>query len=667
MIKNIYRALFLLVGFFICSFPLEASAFMSNRVSLNSEVHLGIGSVQLSAETSRVTKEVSLHSQEIYSLGEFYLQNSGSLEGKLSYQISGIPVEWREQICISLYEMTGDGKENKIADLSETGAFQFLKENRGIEPGETRHFKLYIQLQERLNQPLSSDIAAAFILTQKNAVYPESMFYAKAELPVIRVVLEEEQAAADWPTANDDRWITHPESGIRYWSTLNEIMYFSETEDGMSIRNLDDLAVYYEVPPHVSEVTFAASFIDAPFVVKQEVRDQKKGRYKVTISLNEKNKKENENKSEYLIDYYTVKTAYKKSGKNTASSPLVLTGKLRAKRLYISTDAIDYSTNPIITSRDIHLPDEPQYLTLHYLVDYHNRYSALKDADLEYSEITIEVGTDAERVEANVQTDENRIQLKSREHALELSVPLQIALKGTAGETIVLKRNIQLLKTDPAHSWPAVSWESLDGKGTLINKTQWQPQPDSPSDFFPVLFFKSNHYIGFDFEFINGRETMNGLTIRDKIYHPNGKMLMIVFEQEKKGDGVLYNLKHNGVTLNWSQWLEPPTHPSAFRYPESDPAVSQQEEAKEEESEQKNGDEENNPTDKEQEWAENEEPVQEKTVPLLEEEHSNNPIVPFEEHSFQNSTHEEDLLDDFWESNGQTAVSPEEMETVSES
>src|SRR5699024_10285332 len=98
------------------------------------------------------------------------------------------------------------------------------------------------------------DITVTFLLVQINASEPkETMFCDKV---TFKHILKLKAKAAEtptpsepnyWPSADDKNWKWNGEARYND-SQFQDVMYFSETESGEKVHNLNDFVLYIELP-----------------------------------------------------------------------------------------------------------------------------------------------------------------------------------------------------------------------------------------------------------------------------------------------------------------------------------------------------------------------------------------------------------------------------------
>lgn len=560
--KNRSVYLFICSMLFFALFLFQAPSFyaasFSDSVSVESGIKLTLGNVNLDEADSDLKPSVTLSSgAPEQTLLTTTLQNSGSLDGKIGYEIEGnIPTDVAADISLALYE----GSEF-IADL-EVGKDGFLKKDGEpviIEPGNQKTYSVKIKTATLPNASENFLLSISFSLTQTNAIEPKQMFHDEVTFGTSIVVLEAVDSVPGWPVDSDPRWHTDAIAGVRYINEFEtEMMYYSETSDGKRIRNLDDVSFYLDFSESNQPLKLnSATSIDSPYAV--EMVEVAEGKYRLDISMDTA-ASGNSDKTTLVDSSYRIVLNNPQNGEG-----FVLQGSLYAKRLLLSTDTADslYNTEYQNGRFPLYASKQLRSFRLAYISEnYTNQVSYLTESELSLSEYTIGFSIQKKNsMIAGVDEAGNSFTLKVVDglNKLEDASHLSIFITGSAGNKLKIERTVKALLIDSDMQVPTV-WNDLGGQNKikissqqldvqLVEKTKgnrlyYVSDPAAP----PMLYLMNTGNSYFDFRFANQLETVNGLHIEKVVYSPDMKIMRITFsfESEALPDGFNFSVS-NGI------------------------------------------------------------------------------------------------------------------------
>lgn len=551
----------LFLALFLFQAPSYSAISFSDSVSVDAGIKLTLGNVSLDEASTNLNQSLTLSQDTTeQTLLTTTLQNTGSLDGKLGYQIeANIPTDIAEDINLALYE----GSEY-IGDL-EVGTHSFLQKNGEvvvIEPGNQKVYSVKVKAANLPSTTENIQLAISFSLTQTNAKEPKRMFNDEVTFDPITVVLEGETANPDtaWPMDNDPRWKTDSNTGVRYINELEtEIMYFSETKDGKRIKNLDNLSIYIDYNKGNQKWNFKqVSTLDAPFEVKEEWSD---GKVRIDVSLDAD---ANQYIQSTTISDYGYEMKFQFQANDTKS--ITFKGSLFAKRLLLTSDTADYHNNleyykdifPIYTSK------HGSNIRLAYIQN--NTYSpltSLSETTLQLSEYRIRF--DVQKVNsmiAKVDKSSNSINVKVADFVSDLDEikRMSIFITGSSGQELKVERNVKALPIDVNMQIPT-NWYGIGDNRVKIDTQQMDvplvEQKEADGIYFvssetdpPVLYLMNsgNHYFGFEYD-----KMWAGQEIKEIVYSPDLKVMRITFsfkvsDLQQNNNGKQFSFKiSNGV------------------------------------------------------------------------------------------------------------------------
>ena len=432
----------------------------SDSVSQTVGIKLELGSIDLTMKENTHSRTVRLDKGQSKVQLEETLQNNGSLTGQLAYKITFKDTISGNIIMQQDYTMLTDNLANALT----------------LEPNESKNVSIDVNIALTQDQINNTQVQIDFLLFQSNGTIENPMFsdnvttiyYLDINNNGEEIIPPEENDPKDyWPTIG---WIDH--GNVRYnKENYSPVMYFSEIKNSQQIKNLNDIIFYIDIKDKNGiELTDLTIRSPEDMIIKVEHINDNKQHLKVTISI-DKNKF---NRNILSVPVYDYSIAFN-NGNNFELSeedePITL------KRILLSTDEAGTRTfnvrpiNLFAEERDIYLAQTEQDNTS-YLTTPLTKIPVVKS-----SEIAIEVsGDNKELVEAKkIQTEANSFTLKpkSQTEKKKTAMELRAFLEGTSGETLEVKRGIQLLPTTNETIWPqemTTIWGTPDGKGNYGNK-----------------------------------------------------------------------------------------------------------------------------------------------------------------------------------------------------
>lgn len=440
-------------------------AYFSDTISEDAGIELTLGSIELAVkENSRHNVLTLENAQSSIQLTET-IQNKGTLTGKLAYKInltksdgSQLDEKLENSIKITLNNQEAN-IQNNYDLLSDESNTKIL-----LNPSSSTDIHIVIETTSSLEKSEEIKLQIELLLFQTNGTLESPLFHDKLT-KAYDITLNKKEAEKPndyWPTTG---WIDH--GNIRYnKEDYSPIMYFSEIKNSQQIKNLNDIIFYIDIKDEKGiELTDLSIRSPEDMLIKVEHVNDNKQHLKVTISIN-KTQFKRTILSVPIYDYSIASYTKNTFELSEEDAPLTL------KRMLLSTDEAGVRTfnvhpiNLFAEERDIYLAQTEQDNTS-YLNTPLTKISFNKSP-----EISIEVsGDNKELVETKkIQAEENSFALKpkSKAETKKAGMNLNVFLKGTSGEILEVKRNIQLLPTSSETAWPkgmSTIWGTPDGKG----------------------------------------------------------------------------------------------------------------------------------------------------------------------------------------------------------
>lgn len=432
----------------------------SDSVSKTIGIKLELGSIDLAIKENTYSRTVTLDKGQSKVQLEETLQNKGSLNGQVAYKITLKDSISGNIILQEDYTMLTDTSNNVVT----------------LKPDESKDVSIDVNIALTQDQTKNTQVQIDFLLFQSNGSIEKPLF-SDHVTTIYRLDINnngeetippEENAPNDyWPTTG---WIDH--GNIRYnKEDYSPVMYFSEVKNSQEIKNLNDVIFYIDIKDEKGiELTDLSIRSPEDMLIKVEHVNDNKQHLKVTISIN-KTQFKRTILSVPIYDYSIASYTKNTFELSEEDAPLTL------KRMLLSTDEAGVRTfnvrpiNLFAEERDIYLAQTEQDNTS-YLNTPLTKISFNKSP-----EISIEVsGDNKELVETKkIQAEENSFTLKPKGKAetKKAGMKLSVFLKGTSGEILEVKRNIQLLPTSNETvclKGMSTIWGTPDGKGNYGNQ-----------------------------------------------------------------------------------------------------------------------------------------------------------------------------------------------------
>lgn len=461
----------LFILFFLSPVP-SVSAHFSETVKEDVGIKLTLGNLALSPENDETLTGLTYSGGDPVTLSTHNLKNKGTLNGKLAYQIqvtekgTDTPVDVSGmQLIMSFDSVLGD----KTIPASEinTSKYTFITDSEGKEwifdanqkedlPVTIKYKSTDIPEKER-----EIDITVTFLLVQTNASEPkETMFYDKVSFKhevQLKTKAEEVPDPADpeyWPAADDENWEENGE--VRYNKVhFEEIMYFSETESGEKVRNLNDNMLYIELPEETTkeDQNFRINSNVNGTHIEAKVMENKR-HIKVTFSFYLTSEEAVNLLSQR--ESFTISFEYGKLNSSitfgTDFIPLVY------KRILLSSDE---KRDARFEIRRVDTTPEPRKITFKYVFDdwginigsWINQ--PLSDAKLQYKELEATVSKEPALFDLNVHKaskndDKDYLLINTNKTVDTTNITkdgkLKIVITGNDGRKLVIYRELKVTK-----------------------------------------------------------------------------------------------------------------------------------------------------------------------------------------------------------------------------
>lgn len=504
---NLFLGLSTLCILFLLTPSDPVFAHFSDIASANAGIKLTLGNLALSPENDETFTGLTYSGRDPMVLSSHHLKNKGTLNGKLAYQIqvtekgTDTPVDVSEmQLIMSFDSVLGD----KIIPASEinTSKYIFITDSEGKEwvfdanqkenlPVTIKYKSTDIPEKER-----EIDITVTFLLVQTNASEPkETMFYDKVSFKhevKLKAKAAETPTPSEpnyWPSADDKNWKWNGEARYND-SQFQDVMYFSETESGEKVHNLNDFVLYIELPKGKlkKDNEFSLTPKKEGFEIKSFVSEDRR-RIKIVYSFNMLSKAA----SKLLSSSIDPTVSFRYGNENTDFS--VTLSPFSVKRMVLSSDTNVpgyFETLPIYTTL------EPQAVTVkHISEDWDISTDSwldrpLSNAKLNYKKIEATVMENSALFHLSVHKADNTdnqdyLLINTNKVAkpadLNKKGKLKILITGNNGERLVIYRDLYITKeTKQMVASQAIAQNKYDLKVEEIQTEQEESVVEKQAD-----------------------------------------------------------------------------------------------------------------------------------------------------------------------------------------
>ncbi|WP_192987484.1 hypothetical protein [Carnobacterium mobile] len=467
---NLFLGLSVLWILFLLTPSEPIFAHFSDTASANAGIKLTLGNLALSPENDETFTELTYSSGDPVTLSTHNLKNKGTLNGKLAYQIqvtekgTDTPVDVSEmQLILSFNSTLGD----KTIPASEINSsrYTFITDSAGKEwifdtnQKEDLPVTIKYKSTDTPEKDREIEITVTFLLVQTNASEPkETMFYDKVSFKhevKLKAKAAETPTPSEpnyWPSADDKNWKWNGEARYND-SQFQDVMYFSETESGEKVHNLNDFVLYIELPKGKlkKDNEFSLTPKKEGFEIKSFVSEDRR-RIKIVYSFNMLSKAA----SKLLSSSIDPTVSFRYGNENTDFS--VTLSPFSVKRMVLSSDTNVpgyFETLPIYTTL------KPQAVTFKHISEDWNISTdswldkPLSVAKLNYRKIEATVIENSALFDLSVhkaseENNQDYLLINTNKVAkpadLNKKGKLKILITGNNGERLVIYRDLYITK-----------------------------------------------------------------------------------------------------------------------------------------------------------------------------------------------------------------------------